>query len=169
DPGRLHGRVPAGRGRVSAGREPLPDLRRRDRLPGFLSGRARRLSASTGQRRVGGADGTHRRGGPPVCLPGRAEVRPGGQPGKTTKDGEIMNRLAGKNALITGASGGLGRQLAVDFAGAGVGGLALVARTADALGQVRQDVLEAAPQTRVVVITADLTREEDVERVVATA
>jgi NAD(P)-dependent dehydrogenase (short-subunit alcohol dehydrogenase family) len=80
-----------------------------------------------------------------------------------------MSRLTGKHALITGASRGLGRQLALDFARAGAAGLALVARDADALGEVRARVREAAPQTRVVVIAADLAREEDVERAVATA
>jgi NAD(P)-dependent dehydrogenase (short-subunit alcohol dehydrogenase family) len=80
-----------------------------------------------------------------------------------------MNRLVGKFALITGASRGLGRQLAIDFAREGATGLALVARDADALVAVRQQVREAGPQARVVVIAADLGREEDVERAVATA
>jgi NAD(P)-dependent dehydrogenase (short-subunit alcohol dehydrogenase family) len=80
-----------------------------------------------------------------------------------------MNRLAGKYALITGASRGLGRQLALDFAGEGAAGLALVARGADDLRAVRERVSEVAPQARVVVLAADLSREADVERVVATA
>jgi NAD(P)-dependent dehydrogenase (short-subunit alcohol dehydrogenase family) len=79
-----------------------------------------------------------------------------------------VNRLAGKYALITGASRGLGRQLAIDFARAGVAGLALVARDGAALGAVRDSVRAVAPQVRVVVIAADLGCEEDVERVVAT-
>jgi NAD(P)-dependent dehydrogenase (short-subunit alcohol dehydrogenase family) len=80
-----------------------------------------------------------------------------------------MNRLTGKYAFITGASRGLGRQLAIDFAREGVAGLALVARNGDALQEVRERVLEAGPQVRVVVLTGDLAREEDVERTVATA
>jgi NAD(P)-dependent dehydrogenase (short-subunit alcohol dehydrogenase family) len=80
-----------------------------------------------------------------------------------------MNRLNGKHVLITGASRGLGRQLALDFARAGAAGLALVARHAGALREVREHIRAAAPQTRVVVLSADLAREEDVERVVATA
>jgi NAD(P)-dependent dehydrogenase (short-subunit alcohol dehydrogenase family) len=79
-----------------------------------------------------------------------------------------MNRLAGKFALITGASRGLGRQLAIDFAREGAAGLALVACHADWLHEVRERVREAAPDTRVVIITADLAREEDIERAVAT-
>jgi NAD(P)-dependent dehydrogenase (short-subunit alcohol dehydrogenase family) len=80
-----------------------------------------------------------------------------------------MSNLTGKYALITGASRGLGRQLALDVARAGAAGLALVARDADALGEVRNRVHEVAPGTRVVAIAADLGREEDVERAVATA
>jgi NAD(P)-dependent dehydrogenase (short-subunit alcohol dehydrogenase family) len=80
-----------------------------------------------------------------------------------------MNRLAGKYAFITGASRGLGRQLAIDFAREGAAGLALVARNTGALREVRRRVHEASPQARVVAITADLAREEDVERAVATA
>ncbi len=80
-----------------------------------------------------------------------------------------MNRLTGKYALITGASRGLGRQLAVDFAREGAAGLALVARGADDLREACERVREAGPQARVVPVVADLRREDDVERVVAAA
>jgi NAD(P)-dependent dehydrogenase (short-subunit alcohol dehydrogenase family) len=79
-----------------------------------------------------------------------------------------MNRLTGKYVLITGASRGLGRRLAIDFAREGAAGLALVARSADTLREVQEEVREAGPDTRVVVIAANLGREEDVERTVAT-
>ena len=79
-----------------------------------------------------------------------------------------MGRLDGKQILITGASRGLGRQLALDFAREGAAGLALVARGADALREVGNRVREAAPRARVVPIAADLGREEDVERMAAT-
>jgi NAD(P)-dependent dehydrogenase (short-subunit alcohol dehydrogenase family) len=78
-----------------------------------------------------------------------------------------MNRLAGKQILITGASRGLGRRLAIDFAAEGAAALALVARSADALAEVADRVREVAPQTRVVRIAADLSREADIERAVA--
>jgi NAD(P)-dependent dehydrogenase (short-subunit alcohol dehydrogenase family) len=79
-----------------------------------------------------------------------------------------MNRLKGKYILITGASQGLGRQLAIDFAREGAAGVAIVARRADALERVRDAVRGAAPEVRALVINADLSREEEIERVVAT-
>jgi NAD(P)-dependent dehydrogenase (short-subunit alcohol dehydrogenase family) len=78
-------------------------------------------------------------------------------------------RLEWKHALITGASRGLGRQLAIDFARAGAAGVALVARSAADLAEAAAQVRAAAPQTQVVTVAADLAREEDVERAVAAA
>jgi NAD(P)-dependent dehydrogenase (short-subunit alcohol dehydrogenase family) len=96
-------------------------------------------------------------------------VRSSGQTGQATTEIETMNKLTGKYVLITGASRGLGRQLAFDFARAGAAGLALVGRHADDLCAVRDLVRAAAAQVRVTAIVADLGREEEVERVVATA
>jgi NAD(P)-dependent dehydrogenase (short-subunit alcohol dehydrogenase family) len=79
-----------------------------------------------------------------------------------------MNRLAGKLALVTGASRGLGRQLAIDFGREGVSGLVIVARNAAALAEVQDAVQRVNPRTRIVCITADLAREADIERTVAT-
>ena len=79
-----------------------------------------------------------------------------------------MNRLAGKYILITGASQGLGRQLAIDFAREGASAIAIVARRAEPLQEVKESIQEFAPQTRVLVIDADLSEEENIERVVAT-
>jgi NAD(P)-dependent dehydrogenase (short-subunit alcohol dehydrogenase family) len=79
-----------------------------------------------------------------------------------------MNRLQGKYVLITGASQGLGRQLAITYAREGAAGLSIVARRAEALDEVRASLQEAAPETKVVVIVADLTRADEVERVIAT-
>ena len=78
-----------------------------------------------------------------------------------------MNRLAGKNILITGASRGLGRALALEFAREGAARLVLVARHTGALGEVRDEVSERAPGCTVTAITADLAREDEVERVAA--
>lgn len=80
-----------------------------------------------------------------------------------------MKKLQGKNILITGASRGLGKQLALDFAREGAAGLALVSRQADRLSEVREEVLHIAPNAEVFVIDADLSSEADIERMVATA
>jgi NAD(P)-dependent dehydrogenase (short-subunit alcohol dehydrogenase family) len=79
----------------------------------------------------------------------------------------VMDRLDGKHILITGASRGLGRQLALDFARAGAAALALVARDAAALERVRGEVAAVAPQTRVLAVVADLSRPGEVARVAA--
>jgi NAD(P)-dependent dehydrogenase (short-subunit alcohol dehydrogenase family) len=79
-----------------------------------------------------------------------------------------MSNLVGKNILITGASKGLGRQLALDFARAGAAALALTARHGDKLLQVREEIRSVAPKTRVLAVPADLAKPADVERVAAT-
>jgi NAD(P)-dependent dehydrogenase (short-subunit alcohol dehydrogenase family) len=79
-----------------------------------------------------------------------------------------MTRLKEKYALITGASQGLGRQLAFDFAREGAAGIALVARRGEALHEIRDRIRTESPDTQVLVIVADVSREEEIERTVAT-
>src|SRR5262249_8531340 len=79
-----------------------------------------------------------------------------------------MDRLKGKFILITGASQGLGRQLAIDFAREGAAAISIIARRGDALKRVSDSIREVAPETRVLSIIADLSKEEEIERVVAT-
>lgn len=78
-----------------------------------------------------------------------------------------MNLLAGKFALITGASRGLGREIALTYAEEGIGGLALVARTLEPLQQLKSEIGRIAPEAQVTVIQADLGATADVERVAA--
>ena len=75
-------------------------------------------------------------------------------------------RLAGKTALITGASRGLGRAIALAYAREGAD-LVLVARRPEPLERVRADV--EALGARTVAVAADVGRPEDVERVAAAA
>jgi NAD(P)-dependent dehydrogenase (short-subunit alcohol dehydrogenase family) len=86
-----------------------------------------------------------------------------------------MNKLAGKNVLITGASQGLGRELALRFAREGAAGLSLVARHADKLNAVRDEVRKIGPSRTggsdridIVAIEADVSKPRDIERIVAT-
>jgi NAD(P)-dependent dehydrogenase (short-subunit alcohol dehydrogenase family) len=78
-----------------------------------------------------------------------------------------MNRLKGKYALITGGSQGLGRQLAIDIAREGAAGVSIVARRIEYLYEVRHQIHQIHPSTKVLVIAADVSRQEDIERITA--
>jgi NAD(P)-dependent dehydrogenase (short-subunit alcohol dehydrogenase family) len=77
-------------------------------------------------------------------------------------------QLSGKNILITGASQGLGREMALRFAREDAAGLSLVARHADKLNAVRDEVRKLAPKINIVTIDADVSKPRDIERIVAT-
>jgi NAD(P)-dependent dehydrogenase (short-subunit alcohol dehydrogenase family) len=79
-----------------------------------------------------------------------------------------MQRLRGKNILITGASQGLGRELALAFAREGAASLSLIARHADAVERVRNEVRDIAPRATLIAIEADVSKPKDIERLVAT-
>jgi NAD(P)-dependent dehydrogenase (short-subunit alcohol dehydrogenase family) len=79
-----------------------------------------------------------------------------------------MKRLINKYILITGASQGLGRELALAFAREGPAGLSLVARNGVGLNQVRNAILQFAPAINVVAIEADIGIPRDIERIAAT-
>jgi NAD(P)-dependent dehydrogenase (short-subunit alcohol dehydrogenase family) len=68
------------------------------------------------------------------------------------------SRLAGKAALVTGASSGLGRATAIALAGAGAD-VALVARSAEELESTREEVAKA--DARTLALPADLAGEGD--------
>jgi NAD(P)-dependent dehydrogenase (short-subunit alcohol dehydrogenase family) len=78
-----------------------------------------------------------------------------------------VRKLAGKNILITGASKGLGREMALRFAREGAAGLALVARHVDQLNKVRDLVRKMTPKIGIVIIEADVSKARDIERIVA--
>lgn len=78
-----------------------------------------------------------------------------------------MKRLQGKRVLITGASRGLGRQLAIAFAREGATHLALIARDQTSLNKTAELAKQISPETKILIIPADLSRSEDIERIVA--
>jgi len=80
-----------------------------------------------------------------------------------------VKRLNAKHLLITGASQGLGRQLALDFSREGAAALALCARNLDALQAVKREINEIAPDSNIVAIEADMSRPADIERLFAVA
>jgi NAD(P)-dependent dehydrogenase (short-subunit alcohol dehydrogenase family) len=74
--------------------------------------------------------------------------------------------LAGRVAIVTGGGRGLGRAMALGLAQAGAAVVATAARERD---EVERVAGEAAALGRVVPIIADVTKEDDCRRVVATA
>ena len=76
----------------------------------------------------------------------------------------MAQKLSGKVALVTGASSGIGRALAVALAAEGVN-LVLVGRANDRL----QGVAEKLSGVETLVLPADLSKPADVERVAADA
>lgn len=73
-------------------------------------------------------------------------------------------RMDGRVALITGSSRGLGRAMAITFAGAGAH-VAICGRREDVLAETKAKV-EAAGSGKVVAIQADVARAEDIERLI---
>jgi 3-oxoacyl-[acyl-carrier protein] reductase len=73
--------------------------------------------------------------------------------------------LAGRVAIVTGGGRGMGRAMTLGLAGAGCQVVAIAARAAAEV----EAVAAAAGGGRVCALTADVTKEEDCQRVVATA
>ena len=78
-----------------------------------------------------------------------------------------MERLKGKYILVTGASQGLGRELALEFARQQAAGISLVARNAERLAETVRRIRGISPITEILPITADLRIPQDIERIAA--
>jgi NAD(P)-dependent dehydrogenase (short-subunit alcohol dehydrogenase family) len=78
-----------------------------------------------------------------------------------------MKALTDRFALITGASQGLGREVALAYAREDVRGLALVARGISQLQELKLEIDKIAPVANVIAIQADLGAMSDIERVAA--
>jgi NAD(P)-dependent dehydrogenase (short-subunit alcohol dehydrogenase family) len=79
-----------------------------------------------------------------------------------------MSKLVGKDILITGASQGLGREMALRFAREGASGLSIVARHIDPLNKVRDEIRQIAAKIDIVAIEGDVSKPRDIERIIAT-
>ena len=77
-------------------------------------------------------------------------------------------RLDGARALITGGSSGIGLAVAHELAALGAE-LVLVARGQERLERARSAVLEHCPACRIEVIAADVSLDEDRQRIAAEA
>lgn len=80
----------------------------------------------------------------------------------------MRDALAGRAALIAGASQGLGREIALAFARAGAS-VAICARDASALEETRAAVAEVAGPDRVVAKTCDVSKPDEVDAYVRAA
>jgi len=78
-----------------------------------------------------------------------------------------MSAFAGKSALVTGASAGLGEEFAIQMANLGVTHLVLTARRADRLEGLKACLLAANSSLRIDTIPADLADAADVARLIA--
>ena len=76
----------------------------------------------------------------------------------------MKKRLLGKNVIITGASSGIGRVSALEFAKEGAN-LLLFARNVDRLNEVKKDVEELGAQA--IIFEGDVTNKESLEMAVS--
>ncbi len=81
---------------------------------------------------------------------------------------DFMSSLSGKSILVTGASQGLGRQLALSFAAEGASNIAVLARRHELLVDLKNELESKYPGCSVLTIDADLNDEQQIERAVAT-
>jgi short chain dehydrogenase len=72
----------------------------------------------------------------------------------------------GKVVLVTGASRGVGRETALQYARAGASGVAIVGRTADALAETREAIFAVEPGAEVLVLEADVREVESAREAV---
>jgi hypothetical protein len=63
---------------------------------------------------------------------------------------------SGKVVLVTGASRGVGRETALQYARAGASGVAIVGRTAEALAETRDAIVGVEPGAEVLVLAEDV-------------
>jgi len=79
-----------------------------------------------------------------------------------------MNKLKNKKILITGASQGLGRELALAFARENASAIAITARNRDKLHSVISEINRINPSTLVFAVSGDLSIPEDIEMIAST-
>lgn len=73
----------------------------------------------------------------------------------------------GKTVLVTGASRGIGRAVALAFGARGANVAVNYNSSADAAREVRDEILKANPEARVALVKADVTRQDEVEEMFA--
>jgi NAD(P)-dependent dehydrogenase (short-subunit alcohol dehydrogenase family) len=94
-------------------------------------------------------------------LQAHLEPRPSIYPAIDPKSLYAAQSFSGKVVLVTGASRGVGRETALQYARAGAS-VAILARTVGALDETRDIIIAAVPGADVLVLTADV---RDIESV----
>ncbi|HQU85469.1 MAG TPA: SDR family NAD(P)-dependent oxidoreductase [Pyrinomonadaceae bacterium] len=84
-------------------------------------------------------------------------------PPKFCDEKKLADSLQGKTVLITGASFGIGENLSHKLAETGAK-LILVARTAEKLEQIKNELETKFPNSKITIFPTDLTNEEQVEK-----
>jgi len=77
--------------------------------------------------------------------------------------------LQGRNALVTGAGQGVGRQIVMHFADHNAGGIVINDYYQERANTVAKELKEAGVKCRLIPIGADVTKHDDVQRMVDTA
>ncbi|MFT5141120.1 MAG: Tropinone reductase 1, partial [Rhodothermales bacterium] len=75
-------------------------------------------------------------------------------------------RLDGRLALVTGASRGLGYEIATEFSSLGAD-LILVARGEQGLAKIKAEIALSSPSCKVRIVSADIATQEGRDKVVA--
>ncbi|KAF2016765.1 hypothetical protein BU24DRAFT_423122 [Aaosphaeria arxii CBS 175.79] len=75
-----------------------------------------------------------------------------------------QNSASGKNVLITGATRGIGKGIAMTWAQAGASGIVITGRNKAALDTTAEEIKNISPDTKVLAVTADATSPEDAKK-----
>lgn len=92
-----------------------------------------------------------------------------GRPSRDLLDHDDRASHAGSRIVITGAGGSIGSELARQLAALNPAEVTLIDNSEYALFKIEQDLLERCPNVTIAPVLADITRQEQIERVISSA